>query len=53
MKRGGLRISKGKNYDQQQRDAACVACVGSGYYDDLDRRGRPIKCGSCSGTGRA
>jgi len=30
----------------------CCACNGSGWYDNLDRWGRHIKCGACRGTGK-
>ena len=30
----------------------CSACNGSGYYDSCDKKGRPIRCGSCEGTGK-
>ena len=30
----------------------CTACSGSGYYDRSDSKGRPMKCGSCNGTGK-
>jgi len=30
----------------------CCACNGSGWYDNLDRYGRHIKCGACKGTGK-
>ncbi len=30
----------------------CTACNGSGYYDSCDRKGNPIPCGSCEGTGK-
>ena len=52
----GLRIGKGKNWDQirrdNERDTRCTACSGSGWYDAVDRRGRHIKCGACQGTGK-
>lgn len=30
----------------------CTACNGSGWYDCCDKKGRPIPCGSCDGTGK-
>jgi DnaJ-class molecular chaperone len=30
----------------------CVACNGSGWYDNTDRWGKQPKCGCCKGTGR-
>jgi DnaJ-class molecular chaperone len=30
----------------------CIACNGSGYYDNTNRWGRTPKCGSCEGTGK-
>lgn len=30
----------------------CMACNGSGYYDNTNRRGNTPKCGSCDGTGK-
>lgn len=30
----------------------CVACAGSGYYDDTDKWGNTPKCSSCGGTGK-
>lgn len=29
----------------------CTACNGSGWYDACDKKGNPIPCGACSGTG--
>lgn len=46
-----MKVTKGKNYDQSKRDNRCVACAGSGWYDDT-RHGGPVKCGSCGGTGQ-
>lgn len=40
-------ITKGKSYKQIAKDQSCIACAGSGYYDD---HGSP-KCSSCNGTG--
>ena len=39
----------GKAYEKarQEQNKKCVACDGTGYYDD---NGSP-KCGSCNGTG--
>jgi DnaJ-class molecular chaperone len=30
----------------------CAACSGSGWYDSTDRKGRPVPCGGCDGTGK-
>lgn len=30
----------------------CVACNGSGWYDNTDQYGNSIPCGSCEGTGK-
>lgn len=30
----------------------CGACMGSGWYDNTDSKGRPIPCGACDGTGK-
>lgn len=29
----------------------CTACNGSGHYDAVTKKGRPIPCGPCGGTG--
>jgi DnaJ-class molecular chaperone len=41
-------ISKGKPFVEIEKDDRCLACAGSGYYDD---NGSP-KCGACGGTGK-
>lgn len=41
-------ISKGKPYYQITVEDDCLACSGSGYYDD---DGSPT-CDACNGTGR-
>lgn len=41
-------ITKGKPVDLLKKDDDCLACAGSGHYDD---NGSP-KCGSCGGTGK-
>jgi hypothetical protein len=30
----------------------CSACAGTGYYDSADKKGNPIKCEACNGSGR-
>ena len=30
----------------------CTACNGSGWYDSCDKKGSPIPCGGCNGTGK-
>lgn len=48
-----IKITKGKNYDQIAKDNRCPSCSGSGRYDSWDtKRNRPIKCGSCGGSGK-
>jgi DnaJ-class molecular chaperone len=37
-------------YGWKQRK--CGACAGSGWYDSTDRKGRPIACDCCEGTGK-
>ena len=34
-----------------QKPKTCVACSGSGWWDNLDRKGRQIPCGACDGKG--
>lgn len=29
----------------------CMACYGTGWYDNCDKKGKPIPCGACQGTG--
>ncbi len=41
-------ISKGKPYKEAEEENRCLACAGSGYYDDT---GSP-KCSACGGTGK-
>lgn len=43
-------ISKGKPYQQIAKEKECLACAGSGHYDD-DDHGSP-RCESCQGTGK-
>lgn len=52
MKCGGLKITKTGTSDHCEGPRDCIACAGSGYYDDTDSKGRPIPCASCKGTGR-
>ena len=35
----------------QKGKKRCVACNGSGWYDNCDKNGNPIPCGACNGTG--
>jgi hypothetical protein len=30
----------------------CVACNGSGYYDNIGKNGKSVKCESCEGSGK-
>jgi hypothetical protein len=34
-----------------KRKHICTACNGTGWYDACDKKGNPIKCGACGGTG--
>jgi DnaJ-class molecular chaperone len=43
-----LKIRNGANYDRTAKESVCIACNGSGYYDD---HGSP-KCDACDGTGK-
>lgn len=45
---GSKYIIKGKPYKEIEEDNKCLACAGSGHYDDT---GSP-KCGACNGTGK-
>jgi len=40
-------IELGKKLEEDSKEEICIACNGTGYYDD---DGSP-PCGSCNGTG--
>lgn len=48
----GLRITKEKPYTEIAKEGRCIACAGTGFYDAADRKGRPVKCAACRGTGK-
>lgn len=54
LKDFGVRLVKEnrelkKQYKEDKR--ICIACSGSGWYDNCDKQGNPILCGACDGTG--
>jgi DnaJ-class molecular chaperone len=48
-----IKITNGTPYTVQAELDKCVACNGSGYYDDWDtKHNRPYLCDACNGTGK-
>lgn len=40
------------NHVYKNKLVNCVACNGSGWYDNTDHHGNSIPCGGCEGTGK-
>lgn len=51
QERKKLRVEHFEKFVKGWKEVPCIACNGSGYYDN-NINGKIPKCGSCKGTGK-